>query len=302
MFINGGNKLALVRTLSYLSNSGKYNDLGYLPYYNFISDLDKNFDEKFDDIVVNLNLVKDVVFNKEGLVVSYTGDGENYDDFASSLESFGEKINNKTFPTQNYKFDFSNKNEAFVIPSQVQYVVKAGNLKNAGINYNGKMMVAENILNSDYLWKELRVKGGAYGGAMRFTNHEVLFYSYRDPNLKETLNTYNGAVKFLKNFKANDKEMTNYIIGTIGSMDNLTSPYYRGSIGDNMYFTRTTQDDIQKLRNEVLSTTAEDIRKFADVLDDVMKQNLHCVVGSETKVNENKVLFDRIIMPLNNSK
>ena len=175
-------------------------------------------------------------------------------------------------------------------------------LKVQGINYNGNMKVVENILNSDYLWQELRVKGGAYGGAMSFTNYEVLFYSYRDPNLKKTLNTFDGAVKFLKNFKASEKEMTNYIIGTIGSMDYLTGPYYKGVIGDNMYFSGTTQEDIQKLRDEVLSTTAEDIRNFAEVLEAVIKQNLHCVVGSETKVNENRDLFDRIIVPINNSK
>ena len=302
MFVNGGNSLAIERTLSYLSDSGKYNDLGYLPYYNFICDLDRNFDAKFDEIVKNLYLVKDVVFNKQALVVSYTGDEKYYDEFASGIKYFGEKINDKIFPIQEYKFDFSKKNEAFVIPSQVQYVVKAGSFVNAGFNYNGKMKVVENILNSDYLWQELRVKGGAYGGAMSFTNNEVLFYSYRDPNLKETLNTFDGAVNFLKNFNANDKEMTNYIIGTIGGMDNLTGPNYKGLIGDNMYFSGTTQEDIQKIRDDVLATTAEDIRNYADLLQAVIKQNLHCVVGSETKVNENRDLFDRIIVPINNSK
>lgn len=302
MFVNGGNKLAMKRTLSYLSDSGKYSDLDYLPYYDFICDLDDNFDVKFNEIVKNLNEVKDILFNKEGLVVSYTGDEKYYEKFTYSLNKFKEKLNDKKFPSQVYKFDYSNKNEAFVVPSQVQYVVKGGSFKKAGYTYNGCMKVVENILNSDYLWKELRVKGGAYGGAMSFTKNEVLFYSYRDPNLKETLNTFDGAVNFLKNFKANDKEMTNFIIGTIGNIDSLTGPYIKGVIGDNMYFTNTTQDDIQKLRDEVLSTTAGDIRNFAEVLEAVIKQNLHCVVGSESKVNENKDLFDRIIVPIKKPK
>ncbi|MBZ9634349.1 insulinase family protein [Clostridium sp. FP1] len=302
MFVNGGNSLAMVRTLSYLSDSGKYSDLGYLPYYDFICDLDDNFDAKFEKMVKNLNSVRNIVFNKEGLVVSYTGDEKNYAKFTDSLNSFGKKIEDKKFPRQEYKFDFSKKNEAFVISSQVQYVVKAGSLKSAGYKYNGKMKVIENILNSDYLWKELRVKGGAYGGAMNFTKEDVLFYSYRDPNLKETLNTFDEAVKYLRNFKADEKEMTNYIIGTIGSMDGLTGPYDKGAIGDNMYFSGTTKEDIQKLRDEALSTTQEDIKNFADVLEAVIKQNLHCVVGSETKINENSNLFDRIIVPIKNHK
>ena len=181
-------------------------------------------------------------------------------------------------------------------------MVKGGDFRRAGYEYNGHMKVLENILNNDYLWKELRIKGGAYGGTMSFTKDEVLFYSYRDPNLLETINTYNGVIKFLKNFKADDEEMTNYIIGTIGSIDNLMGPYSKGVVGDNMYFSGTTQEDIQKFRNEVLSTTSADIRDFANLLEVVIKQNLHCVVGSETKVNENKELFDRIIVPINKTK
>ncbi len=301
MFVNAGNSLAIERTLSYLSDSGKYNDLDYLPYYKFICDLFRNFDAKFDDIVRELYFVKDLVFNKEALVVSYTGDEKYYNEFAKSLNSLGEQINDKTFPHQEYKFDFSNKNEAFVIPSQVQYVVKAGRFKGLGFGCNGKMKVAQNVLNTDYLWRELRVKSGAYGGAMSFTNSEALFYSYRDPNLGETLKTFDGAINFLKKFKASDKEMTNYIIGTIGSIDCPTSPRNKGLQGDNMYFSGTTQEDVQKLRDEVLSTKVEDIRALAEVLEGVIKQNLYCVVGSGTKVNENRHLFHRIILPMNDS-
>ena len=298
MLVNGGNTLAINRTLSYLSDVGKYKDLNYLPYYNFICDLDDNFDNKFDDIIKNLSDVNNLVFNKERLVVSYTGDEKNYEDFAISFNKLSEKISNKKFPSKIYKYDFTDKNEAFVIPSQVQYVVKAGLFKKAGYTYNGRMLVLENILNSDYLWKELRVKGGAYGGAMRFTKDELIFYSYRDPNLKETLNTFGEAVKFLKDFKSSDVEMTNYIIGTIGSIDHLTSPNDKGLLADSMYFAGTTQDDIQRIRDEVLATKQSDIREFANLLERVLKQNMFCVVGSETKVNENKQLFDKVITPI----
>jgi Zn-dependent M16 (insulinase) family peptidase len=302
MIASGGNILAMKRALSYISDSGKYSGLDYLPYYDFICNLDDNFDAEFDETVKKLNHVKDIVFNKEKLVVSYTGDEKFYPEFASGLKSLEEKIMDGKFPKQGYKFDFSTKNEAFVIPSQVQYVVKAGSFKEAGYNYNGSMMVLENILNSDYLWQKLRIKGGAYGGAMSFTSEELLFYSYRDPNLKETLNTFDEAVNYLKNFKADDSEMANYIIGTIGNMDSLTSPQYKGAIGDNMYFKGITQEDVQKQRDEVLATTSEDIRNYAALIENVIKQNFYCVVGGETKVNENKKLFDRIIVPIKNSK
>ena len=294
--------ISINRTLSYLSSSGKYKDLNIIPYYNFICDLDDNYESRFDEMTTSLSDVSNIVFNKKGLVVSYTGDEANYEKFVYNFNKFKEKINDKKFTKQIYKFDFSSKNEAFIIPSQVQYVVKAGNFKKLGYKYNGHMKVLENILNSDYLWKELRVKGGAYGGSMSFTKDEVLLYSYRDPNLKETLDTFNGVAKFLKNFSADDKEMTNYIIGTIGSMDSLKGPYAKGILGDNMYFSGTTNKDMQKIRDEVLETKASDIRELSTLLDVVIKQNLHCVVGGETKINDNKNLFDKIIVPIQKPK
>jgi len=300
VFVNQGNVLAIERTRSYLSGIGKYKDLDYIPFYNFVCDLDDNFDAEFDKMVKELNNVLDIVFNKDELVVSYTGDEKYYDDFQTAFNGFQGAIKEKRFPEQEYKFDYENKNEAFVIPSQVQYVVKAGSLKNIGYNFSGKMMVAQNILNSDYLWKELRVKNGAYGGAMSITKEEILFYSYRDPNIRETISTFDGAVKFLRDFKADEKEMTNYIIGTIGGMDYLAGPKYKGIIGDNMYFSGTTQEDLQNQRDEVLATTAEDIRKFAEVIEGIIKQNLLCTVGSQTKVYDNKDLFDNIIFPVKN--
>jgi Zn-dependent M16 (insulinase) family peptidase len=261
VFVNQGNILAIERTRSYLSGIGKYKDLDYIPYYNFVCDLDDNFDAEFDKMVKELNNVSDIVFNKGGLVVSYTGDEKYYTDFQTAFNCFQGTIKEKKFPEQEYKFDFGKKNEAFVIPSQVQYVVKAGSFKSLGYNFSGKMMVVQNILNSDYLWKELRVKNGAYGGAMNITKEEILFYSYRDPNIKETISIFNGAVKFLREFKADEKEMTNYIIGTIGGMDYLAGPYYKGIIGDKMYFSGTTQEELQNQRAEVLATSAQDISK-----------------------------------------
>lgn len=302
VFVNQGNSLAIERTLSYLSDFGKYKDLDYIPYYNFICDLDDNFDAEFDEMVKELNNVVEIVFNKDELVVSITGDEKYYTDFQNAFNYFQGAIQNKKFKRQDYKFDFSKKNEAFVIPSQVQYVVKAGSFKSTGYKYSGRVKVLENILNSDYLWKELRVKGGAYGGAMSAAKEGLLFYSYRDPNLKETISTFDGAVKFLRNFKADEKQMANYIIGTIGGIDYLAGPNYKGAIADNMYFSGDTQQDIQKLRDEVIATTAEDIRNFAQVLEGMMKQNVHCTVGSETKIAESKDLFDNIIFPIKNPK
>ncbi len=296
--IGNGRRVALDRAEAYFSESAKYMDSFGIPYYNFICDLDENFDAKYDEMIKNLKEVKDLVFNKENLVVSYTGDEKNYEDFAKSFNGLANKIQDKKLTKQEYKFDFSKKSEAIAIPSQVQYVVKAGDLSKENFNYSGKMNVLENILTNDYLYPEIRLKGGAYGQGIFFTRNAVFLHSYRDPHLKNTLDVYNKAFEFLKNFDADEEEMTNYIIGAIGSMDYLKNPSTKGAIADKNYFTGVTQQDIQLERYEVLFTSVEDIRDFANTLETLMKQNYYTVVGGEKKIDENKDLFDEVITPI----
>lgn len=295
-----GMNIALDRTKSYISDSGRYNDLKNIPFYNFILDIDKNFDEKYNDIANHLDDVRMLVFNKENLIVSYTGDKENYDKFKQEFSKFIYKIKDEKFKTQVYKFQDAYKNEGLIIPSKVQYVTRGGTLENENYKYSGKLKVLEHILNNDYLWKKVRVKGGAYGGYVSISNKDIIFYSYRDPNLKETLNTFEGAVDYLKNFNTDKREMTNFIIGTIAAMDYPTSPMQKGDKGDYMYIAGINQADIQKMRKEALSTTAQDIRNYGKLLENVLKQNYYCVVGGEEKIKKDKEIFDNIKDIINN--
>jgi Zn-dependent M16 (insulinase) family peptidase len=119
--------------------------------------------------------------------------------------------------------------------------------------------------------------------------------SYRDPNLKETLNVFDETANYLRKFSANDTMMTNYIIGTIGQMDYPHSPKEKGIIADSYYISGVSQEDIQKERNQVLNTKSCDIVKYADMIEKVMKENNYCVVGSESKIKENKDIFKNVI-------
>ena len=118
--------------------------------------------------------------------------------------------------------------------------------------------------------------------------------SYRDPNLEKTIEVYHKAVDYLKNFNADEREMTKYIIGAISDMDIPLNPSAKGARSLIAYLTHETYEDIQRERDEVLHAGEENIRDMARYVEAVLKQNLFCVLGGEEKVEEQKALFDQI--------
>lgn len=293
-----GNIMAMQKLLSYMSESGKYDNYTSEEFYKFLCDLDKNFDSKSDEIVKSLQEVRNLVFNKQDMIGSYTGENKDYEDFTVNFKNFSDNLRNEKLQSNTYNFDSSMVNEGIMTPSKVQYVVKGGDLKKIGYEATGKLQVLANILEGGYLWNNIRIKGGAYGANVTLNNSSLIFSSYRDPNLKETLDTINGIPEYLKNFNADEEEMTNYVIGTIGKADsannmlrNIIGPAADGMMADNFYISMTKQEDIQKEREEIISTKAEDIRNLAPVIDALLKQDYLCVVGGETKIKENEKNF-----------
>ena len=123
----------------------------------------------------------------------------------------------------------------------------------------------------------------------------MLFTSYRDPNLVETLQVYDEIADYLKNFKASEREMTKYIIGTISTLDTPLTPQMKGSLAAMLYLRGITQEDRQKERDEVLSADEGAIRALAPIIEACMKKDTFCVFGGEEKVKENEKLFSRIV-------
>lgn len=176
--------------------------------------------------------------------------------------------------------------------SKVQYVIKGYDYKKLGYQYTGKIRVLNQVLSSEYLHNKIRVMGGAYGGSSRFSTSGIAYFqSYRDPNLKETIENFDGAPEFVKSFNPNNTEMTRFIIGTISDLDQPTTASQRGSIGVYNFFTKTTYEQLKAERNAILTTTPEDIRAMEKMVKDILSQNAICVYGGEEKIKANSNLF-----------
>lgn len=299
LLTSGSGTAATLMMNSYMSEAGRYSEelTGY-SYYKFLRDLSNNFDARWQDIAKNLKETYDIAFNRNRLIVSCSGDKDGVLAFKNEIYGLANVLNSQILPEQKYNFAQPDKNTAISSAAKVQTVIMTGDLNKEGYEYNGKMMVLQNVLDMGYLWNKVRTTGGAYGVQSSFSpNGRVVFISSSDPNLKETLDAFRGTVDYLKNFTATDEEMSNYIIGAIKSYVNLkaTGAIMEGSICDSLYLTNTSVSELLEYEKEALSTTPEDIRNFGDMLDKVLKQNIYFVEGSKDKIEQNKELFNQIL-------
>ena len=293
---SAGHSVSAIRAMSYFSKTAYYNDMtGGIALYRVIADYEEHFEEKKGMLIERLDALRKKIFCKERLMVSLTADREGYDAAIKEIGGLKEILGSGAPQAAVPVLNCVKKNEGFLDASQVQYVSRAGNFVKRGFSYTGALRILKVILSYDYLWLNVRVKGGAYGcmsGFMR--NGDSYFTSYRDPNLGKTNEIYEKTPEYLKNFDADERDMTKYIIGTISDLDIPLNPSAKGSRSLSAYLTGVTYADVQKERDEVINAEPENIRALADLIEAVLSDHNLCVIGNEDAVKKEKALFDTI--------
>jgi presequence protease len=292
-----GYGVASGRFPSYFSKTGVFNELtGGLDYYWFVADLMKNYDAKSGEIIANLKKVAGLLFTSNNLISGVTTNKEAFAKFTPSLEKLVKALPAGINASSSWVFVTQPKNEGFLTPSKVQYVIAGYDFKQLGYKWDGKMRVLSQILSTDYLQTRVRVMGGAYGGWSTISPlGSVTFNSYRDPNLKQTLDNYKGIPEYLKTFEADDKAMTRYILGTVSSIDRPLTASQKGDQAFSYYFNKRTEKAIQDDRTAVINTRAADIKGFAKMIQDVLDKSEYCVYGNADKINADKALFKSLV-------
>ncbi|RKJ68927.1 insulinase family protein [Roseburia sp. 1XD42-69] len=292
---SAGNSVSAIRAMSYFSETSLYNDMTMgIDFYRVVAMYEEHFQEKKEELVSKLEDLSKRIFTREGLLLSLTCDEEGYGKLPGCLKKLKEALPLGEGAEKKEKAHLSceKKNEGFMDASKVQYVSRAGDFKKAGFSYTGALKILKVILSYDYLWNNIRVKGGAYGCGSGFArNGNVYFSSYRDPNLKNTNEVYEKIPEYIRNFSADERDMTKYIIGTISGMDTPLNPNAKGERSTLAYLSHITFEDIQTERDQVISAKEEDIRKLADLVEAVLAQENICVIGNEEKIKEEQELF-----------
>lgn len=289
---------AVLRNLSYISKAAVVNDcLRGIANYKFIENLELNFEDKKSEIMDTLKKLVKHVFRKDNLVISYTANDEGYKHFekaAAPLLKHLEKNNTCKMDFEGMDKDILpvNKNEGFKTSAQVQYVTRTGNFMKKGYEYNGALRVLKMILSSEYLWKNIREQGGAYGCNCVFSRSgESYFSSYRDPNLSRTNEVFEHAPEYIRDFDTDERNMTKYVIGTISGMDTPLTAVAKGNRSMSAYFNHESIENLKQERMQVLHANQEQIRGFADLVASILEENNICVVGNEGKIEKEAELF-----------
>ena len=292
-----GYHVASRRLSSYYSNNGMFNELtGGLSYYWFVSELMRNFDNLAPDICANLKKVASLLFTWDNMTVSYTGEKRDQVAFGNGLNFIARQLPQGKPEYQLWSFILEKGNEGLQAASNVQYVLSGYNYKKLGYSWNAKMRVLNQILSTDWLQTRIRVIGGAYGGFSSISpSGNFTFNSYRDPNLGSTLENYRNTIGYLASFDADPKLMSRYIIGTISEMDSPLTPSQMGDQAVSMFFSRRTAAEMQRDRDDVLSTTPEDIRGFTQLVTDVLNQSALCVYGNADRLAVDQSHFNSLV-------
>lgn len=286
--------VAAVRAMSYFSETAAVSELvSGLPCYRLLEKLTADFASCKDALIEKLGALAKCIFRRENMMVDLTATNEGYEKLVRVLPAVTEMLFTQEVKKERFHVTPKLQNEAFSTSAQVQYVCRAGNYRTGtDYCYTGALRVLKVILGYDYLWTNVRVKGGAYGCMCSFgKTGDSYLVSYRDPNLKKTVDIYEKTGDYVREFTADERTMTKYIIGAIADLDVPMTPSVKGSRSASAYFTNLDYEDVQKERNELLACTQEDIRALAGLVDAVLAQNAICVVGNGQSIEENKELF-----------
>ena len=290
---SGGHSVAAGRAMSYGSVNGAISEmLSGVPFYRLITKLDGNFEAEKEPLVSRLQELAKMIFRPENLMVDFVGEEKVLENLTAPIEKLKAAL--YTCPVKKEKFVpmLSKKNEGFMTSGQVQYVCRAGNFRQKGLPYKGTLRVLKVMMGYEYLWVNVRVKGGAYGCMCSFgRSGDSYFVSYRDPNLTKTLDIYEKAAEAIANFTADERTMTQYIIGAISDLDMPMNPAAKGLRSLSAYMTGVTDEMLQQERDELLAATQEDIRELAAYISAFMEQDYLCVVGNANKIKEAENLF-----------
>ena len=287
--VSAGHSTAVLRATAYASGMAAFQDeMSGIGFYRFIESLDKEFDARAQEVSKALQVLCKKILCRENVMISYTGEESSLPLIREQMERLLQSLPaSGTIPGKLQMPVLPVKNEGFKTAGQVQYVAQCGNFKKSGQEYTGALDILKVILSYDYLWMNIRVKGGAYGCMSGFRRSgESYFVSYRDPHLHRTLDIFKGIPEYIRSFDADEKEMTRYIIGTVSSKDVPRTPKMQGSISRTAWMCGLTEETAQRERDQILQATAQDIRNLAPRVEAVLAAGQVCIVGSETALKE----------------
>lgn len=293
---SAGHAASLTRSLAYASETSAFQDLtGGIACYQLLEDLEQHFEEKKKFLADKLMELAGKIFRKDAMTVSITASEEGISKVRPQVEKFARRLPQHEQKIMPWRLAYGQKNEGFQTSAKIQYVSRTGNFRKAGYAYTGALRILKVIMGYEYLWVNVRVRGGAYGCMCGFgRNGDSYFTSYRDPNLVRTNEIYEGIPDYVEHFEADEREMTKYVIGTVSEIDTPLTARALGMRSLQAYYSQITEEDLRRERQEILNAKPEDIRALAPLMRAVLADGNLCVIGNEDVIaKENEMFAER---------
>jgi Zn-dependent M16 (insulinase) family peptidase len=262
--------------------------MSWISYLFFLRQLADEVENDWPSVLERLEAIRQRLINRSGMVCNVTLDREHWQQFEPKLADFLSALPATPPALNQWTSSHETADEGLVIPAQVNYVGKGADLYKLGYKAHGSIVPILNYLQTTWLWERVRVHGGAYGAFGMFDRRSGIFayLSYRDPNLLGTLDNFDQTGQFLRQLELSDDELEKAIIGAIGLMDTYLLPDAKGYTSMMRYLTGDTDERLQQVRDEILSTTVEDFRRFGDILVQVSTQGAVVVLGSQEAIDK----------------
>jgi hypothetical protein len=260
---------------------------------NLVTDVDTNWPA----VQAALEQIRNILVQQAGMIANVTIDGKNWQMVKPAMQEFLAGFPSASIEPAAWQPHPLVQPEAITLPSQVNYVGKGANLYQAGYSFHGSFLVILQYLRSTWLWERVRVQGGAYGGLAAFDRFSGLFtlLSYRDPNLDKTLSIYDQTSDFLRNLKLDEAELKKAIIGTIGELDAYQLPDAKGFTALTRWLLGVTDQERQRMRDEVVNAKKTDFLSIANVLDEFTRRGAVVAMGSSQAVEASQVKWQKIM-------
>lgn len=279
-----GHVIALERLRSHTSKGAYLKEkIQGLDFYFFLKELLENWEDRKDSFLSKLRDLQDRIITKQGMVIDWTGSTESMEDHLPFLREHLNRLPEKEYPPKEIPFVPEKKKEAFVLPSQVQYISMGGRFPQ-GKEVPGSAVVLSNLLSTGYLHNRIRAKGGAYGAGIRIARTgDIGTYSYRDPNLEQTVEVYLSIEDYLNRLSIKEEDLTPLIIGSMNSFDPLLTPSAKGAQDFRRYITGVSSEEISRKKQEALSTTLEDLKNLRSIFTAMERENI-VIIGNEQRI------------------
>ena len=265
-------------------------------FFGFLRELLDHFDERKQELVAAMENIRASLFRRASWKFSYVGDESFLDKAKEMTEHFAALLDRTDLPDGKADVPLQAKSRAaYCSPSQVQYAALCGMMPRETQKLRGYFAVLEHLLNTDYLWQNVRVLGGAYGVSAGFgRSGSAVMVSYRDPNLDETYNVYRRVIDYIRSLDMTERDFRQYVIGALNRLDRPHPAYVKGLGQIQRELCGVTKEDSALLRQQIIGATTEDIKALVPYLEAWLDTAVETVIGSEQKIKASAVAFDNV--------